>query len=513
MFRQKVLLVYPDFVEARGATQMKGSYSEGLASISAVLKEGGHEVALYHMNAPAGQDKFSQVIKNHGADVVAFTAWTFVFPQVKKLIGWAKKAGAPFTLCGGYHATLAPEEVIRTEGLDALCIGEGEYPLLELCDRLGRGEKVLDIESLWFNDEGHIIKNPVRPYPENLDQLPLPDFGIFDFKNFLSSRINTALVMLSRGCVFNCTYCANPQLRDIYPNRSSYARFKSPARSIEYLKSLLEQYPFIQYLNFMDSILPLKKKWFMEFIELYRKEINLPFHCRLRSDILDEEIVIKLKEAGCYLAHLGLESGDEEIRRRYLKRKISDQQIIDSFGWLQKHGVPTLTYNIVGLPHEKPQQALKTIKLNARIGARRTVTSIFFPYPNTKLAEMSREAGFIGDEVDYTDLVPLKQPQFSRNEVLFAHRYFRFFAALYRTTFKLPGFLGAWTERFLDWLYCTRALPRRFLVKIHFWWAGFVSTCKRILMKSAPKLYLSLRNKTFSMHRKKKQAPQKIDAA
>lgn len=501
MSKQKVLLVYPDFVEARGATQMKGSYSEGLASISAVLKEGGHEVALYHMSAPAGQDKFAQVVKSHNADIIGFTAWTFVYPQVKEMVRWAKKATGALTLCGGYHATLAPEEVIRAEGLDALCIGEGEYPLLDLCNRLDRGEDIYSVESLWFQRSEQVIRNPVRPYPEDLDLLPIPDFELFDFKHFLSSRIQTALVMLSRGCVYNCTYCANPQLREIYPNKSNYARFKSPARSVEYLKCILNRYPFIQYFNFMDSILPLKRKWFMEFIDLYRKEIDLPFNCRLRSDLLDEEIVAKLKEGKCYLAHLGIESGDEEIRSKYLCRKMSDQQIINSFGWLQKYNIPTLTYNIVGLPYETPRQALKTIKLNARVGARRMVTSIFFPYPSTKLADISREAGFISDEVDYTDLVALKQPQFSCHEVLFAHRYFRFFAALYRFAFKLPGALSRAAESLLDWLFCTKLLPRRFLVKIHFIWAGMLSSVKRIFMRAAPKSYLGLRNALISLRK------------
>ena len=501
MSQQKVLLVYPDFVEARGATQMKGSYSEGLASISAVLKEGGHETALYHMSAPAGKEKFTRVLKSHEAHIIAFTAWTFVYPQVKEMIRWANEATGSLILCGGYHATLAPEEVIHADGLDALCIGEGEYPLLDLCNRLARGEAYENLESLWVRRGERVFRNPVRPYPENLDLLPIPDFELFDFEYFLSSKIETALVMLSRGCVFNCTYCANPQLREIYPNRSNYARYKSPTRSIEYLQAIQKRYPFIRYFNFMDSILPLKRQWFMEFIDLYRREIKAPFNCRLRSDILDEEIVAKLKEGGCYLAHLGVESGDEEIRRRYLQRRMSDQQIIDSFGWLQKYHIPTLTYNIVGLPHETPGQALKTIKLNARVGARRMITSIFYPYPGTKLAEISREAGFIGEEVDYTDLVALKQPQFSRWEIIFVHRYFRFFAALYRFTYKLPGFLSTAAERFLDWLYGTKLLPRRFLVSVHFFWAGLLSTAKRTFMKTAPKLYLALRNSLISLRR------------
>lgn len=506
MPKQKVLLVYPDFLEARGGTQLKGSYSEGLASISAVLKEGGHDVSLYHLSAPVSKEKYMQVIKNYNADIIAFTAWTFVYPYIREFLRWTKEATGAFTVCGGYHATLAPEEVITEEGIDALCIGEGEYPMLDLCNKLERGEEIYDIESLWFRKGDQVIRNPVRPYPENLDLLPMPDFKLFDFENFLSSKIKTALVMLSRGCVFNCTYCANPQLRDIYPNRGNYARFKSPQKSIEYLKAILERYPFISYFNFMDSILALKRDWFMEFIDLYIKEINLPFNCRLRSDLLDEEIVVKLKEADCYMAHLGIESGDEAMRYKYLSRKMSDRQIIDSFRWLQQYKIPTLTYNIVGLPHETPRKALKTIKLNARVGSKRMITSIFFPYPNTRLAAIAREAGFIGDEVDYSELVALKQPQFSRYEIIFAHRYFRFFTALYRLVFRLPEPLSRAAERFLDWLFCTKLLPRRLLVSLHFFWAGILSSTKRVFMRVAPKLYLGLRNILIHL-RKRKESP------
>lgn len=491
----KVLLVYPDFIESRGGTHLRGSYSEGLASISAVLKQAGHTVALYHLNAPPTKEKYIQTVQNHAPDIVGFTAWTAVYPYIQDFLRWTREAGDYFTVCGGYHATLAPEEVIREEGINAVCIGEGEYPMLDLCNHFhDRGADFYALPSLWYRRGEEIIRNPVRPYPENLDELPLPDFALFDFENFLSSRVQTALVMLSRGCVYNCTYCANPQLREIYPNRSNYARFKSPLKSIEYLQAILDRYPFIRYFNFMDSILPLKRAWFMEFADLYRKEIGLPFHCRLRADLMDEAIVLKLKEAGCYLGHLGIESGDAEMRSRYLSRRMTDQQIIDSMQWLRRHGIPVLTYNIVGLPHENLRRTLKTIKLNARAGAKRMIVSIFFPYPSTRLAEIAREAGYIGDTVDYRGQVVLKQPGYSEYQVLFAHRFFRAFAALYRFAFALPRPLAGLAERGIDWLFCTRLLPRRLCVAFYNVWAWLLNVTKRGLMRLAPRSYLRLRN-------------------
>lgn len=492
---RRVLLVYPDFIESTGGTHLRGSYSEGLASISAVLKQAGHRVFLYHLNSPPAREKFVKTIRSHEPDVIGFTAWTAAYPYIRSYFSWSKQAcPEAFTVCGGYHATLAPEEIISEPGIDAVCLGEGEYPLLDLCNLFRQGEEFYRISSFWFRRGETVVKNPVRPCPEDLDRIPLPDFGLFDFENFLTSRVKTALVMLSRGCVFNCAYCANPQLREIYPNRGRFFRFKSPRRSIEYLQEILNRYPFIRYFNFMDSVLPLNRDWFMEFTGLYRRHIKLPFACRLRADILDEEIVIRLKEAGCYLGHLGIESGDEEIRHRYLSRRMTDQQIIDSFTWLKRHRLPTLTYNMVGLPYEDLSRVLKTIKLNSRVGAKRMVVSIFFPYPKTRLAELSREAGFIGETVDYRSQAALNQPRFPRHEVLFAHRFFRMFAAFYRAAFALPSPVNTVFEGLIDRLFCTRYLPRYLLVRAYNFWAWLLNVSKRSFMRLAPGFYLQIRN-------------------
>jgi radical SAM superfamily enzyme YgiQ (UPF0313 family) len=501
--KRKVLIVYPDFVENNAGTKLKGSYSEGIASISAVLKQGGHSVALYHMNGRVSREEYVKELQERQPDVVAFSAWTSAFKFVKELLVWTKEEGF-FTLVGGYHATLCPEEVIAAPGVDCVCVGEGEYPFLDLCDRFDDKEALYKTESLWFNVDGETVRNPVRPFIEDLDSLPPPDMGLFDFDNFLSSRIKTAIVMVSRGCIFGCTYCANSQLRAVYPRASKYARFKSPQRAVEYLQSILDRYPYIGYFNFMDSILNMHKEWFEEFIVLYAGKLKIPFSCRLRLDYLDEEIVRKLKEAGCYQVDVGIESGDAELRRDWLHRPMSDELIERSFSYFHKYKISTLTFNIVGLPHETIQKSLKTVKLNARINPKKMVVSIFYPFPHTKLTEMAKEAGFLPENANYNSEVVCKQPQYKDHQIRYAQHYFKIYVRLFKFAYSCPRFIGKPLEAYYNWAFTTKLKPHKFLVALHSGCIKMLHGAKRLLMKLSPKTYVKLRDRSVNLKKEKK---------
>ena len=329
---------------------------------------------------------------------------------------------------------------------------------------------------------------------------PIPDFDLFDYDNLESSKVNTAIVMMSRGCFFNCTYCGNSQFRNVYPNKKIYARFRSPENGILYLKTLLAKHPYIKFINFRDAIFNMFPDWFDKFIELYKQEIHLPFTGNVRFDILTEDTVRRMKEAGCYTIDMGLESGDPEMRFKYLKRNMTDEMIINCSKWFHKYGIAQLTYNIIGLPHEDIHRALKTIKLNARIKSDRTIPNIFYPYPGTKLYEIAKEAGYLPDVIPPDCRVPLKQKQFPEHEVLFIEAYFMHFVKRYRWAFAMPRWLGRPYERFLDFRVTSRFVPHKFLVLLHDGYMKVRNKLRDFLVNHMPKLYLKLR---VLKHRKK----------
>ena len=497
----KMLLIYPDYTDRDCTAKVSGgNYMEGLASISGVLKQGGHDCKLLHLLYLHTEHDFKNKLKTmweaaDGFDLLGFSIRTTAFPDAQLYIRWAKELYPDsFVICGGYHATLVPDEVLGADGVDCVCVGDGEYAELELCDKMRDGEDYTGVESLFFKmPDGSFKHNPIRPLFEDLDRIPIPDFELFDYDNLESSKVGTAIVVVSRGCFYNCTYCGNGNFRKVYPNKKIYARFRSPENAILYLKTLLSRHPCIKVINFRDAIFNMFPDWFDKFIDLYIKEIHLPCTGNIRFDILTEETVKKMKEAGFYTIDMGLESGDAEMRFKVLRRYQTDEMIIRCSSWFHKYGIAQLTYNIIGLPFEDIHKALKTIKLNARIKSDRVIPNIFYPYEGTALYQISKDAGFLPEGDFTTRRVPLVQPQFPEEQVLFIEAYFGHFVRCYKRAFAMPRWLGEPYEKWLDRRVTGKHIPYRFLVRIHDVYARIRNKLKDFLVNHLPKLYMKLR--------------------
>ena len=317
---------------------------------------------------------------------------------------------------------------------------------------------------------------------------------MFDYKNLESTKVNTALVMVSRGCIYACTYCGNSQFRNVYPNKEKYARFRSPEKAIELIKRILKEYPNVKYISFRDAIFNMFPKWFDEFIDLYTKEIHLPFTCNLRFDIVTEDTVRRMKEAGCYTIDIGLESGNREIRQKYLKRFTTDEQMINCSKWFTKYKIKVMTYNIIGLPYEDLHKALETVKLNAKLNSDLIVPNIFYPYPMTVLKQTAEDAGFIR-EITPKTRVFIKQPQFPDHEVLYVVSYFMKFVKRYKWCYRKDTKFRHFMEKYYDFIFTGPLTPRRFLVFMADIKANGKRIARKILINYFPKVYLYLRDR------------------
>ncbi|MCP4229869.1 MAG: B12-binding domain-containing radical SAM protein [bacterium] len=492
----KIALVYPDYsTSTHLATPAEyGFYSEGVSSVSAALKHAGHQVELIHLTMVPTREYFEGELSRISPDVLAFSTRTTIFDEVTRLAGYAKKSFGLPVVVGGVHPTIAPELVAVAPEVDVTCVGEGELPFVELCDAMDEGRDCADIDNLWVRRNGDVIRNPTRPMLEDIDILPFPDYDIYDKNTLYSVAVNTGPVMLSRGCPYMCTYCCNHAMKEAYPNKKHYARYRSPKNSIDYLKNLLKNLPDIKYINFLDNILPLYEDWFDEFIELYKAEIKLPYACRHRHNLVKYDDLVKLKETGCYLIHFGLESGNSEIRKKVLNRQESYEQIIRAYQWCHDVGISTLTYNMVGLPGENKDKFLDTVKLNARVRPNRMVLSVFYPYPHTALHDIAERSGIMAEHFDYEVESYLDQPEFPVAQVQFCHRYFRFATRWYMLTYRL-GAVGKLLRYLSDVIYTSSLLPHKLLNVI----AGIVSRAfegfKLFVRRRLPGIYIWLRDK------------------
>ncbi len=454
----QVLLIYPDII--CGDKNWSGYYYHGIGFLAAALKRAGHTVSLLHLTRALLKEDYQQKILLSGNPaVIGFSVTSNMWPYARDWIAWTKeKFIDTLIICGGVHPTLNPEDVIETYGVDAICLGEGEEALIELCNKLNDGRDITKIRNIWYKNNGTIYKNPTRSLLKNPDFLPFPDREIFNYKELYHERMNEASVMASRGCPFKCSYCCNEALWKVYDKTSQYVRFRSCANVIQELKQITGNYTFIKGFAFDDDILPLNINWFKEFAYEYKREIGLPFTCNVRPNLINEHVVRLLKEAGCWRVHMGIESGNDKIRNEVLNRNLSKEQILKAFSLCRENGIKLYSYNMIGLPEEDMPEILDTIKLNARIGADMHQISIFYPYKNTRLYDFCQAKGLISQKVvtDYFEDTKLEVTSFKRNQIRFSLNYFKALVSLYSLFFRLPASLSNAAVKILDGLLCSR---------------------------------------------------------
>lgn len=366
-------------------------WSPAVQILSAVLKQKGFPVDLIHIHDehgfPSDIAVVTQKINKLEPDLILFTATSFEYAYVNNLCGMVKSCNsAYYTVLGGIHATVEPES-LSLSNFDCYCIGEGEKPILELAEKLSKGESIISIKSLWFKQDTKIIKNPVSQFIMNLDLLPFYDWEIMSTEKLLNKRNGWLSIGFSRGCPYSCRFCVNQALREI-KGAKGYLRKRSIKNAIAELTYLAKKYE-IKVFNLDDDLICLDKKWIINFCDKYKAQIfdkyKIKFTINARADLLDEEIVSHLKMAGCQEVQIGVECGDEKIRNNLLKKGISTEQIIRAVELVKKEGINILSYLMIGLPGETMESYRKTVELMAKIQTYLIRGTFYIPIPHTPL--------------------------------------------------------------------------------------------------------------------------------
>ena len=485
----KVVFIYP---ELSHYPNWKGSFHFGVAYISSVLKKAGHKVSLVHLKKYVCKDEFLRLLADKEPfELLAFSSTTNEFSYIKDLTEWAKAGYSVPVICGGSHATIDPEQVISHHCIDFVCIGEGELPMLELCNKIDAGKDFLDVDSLWLKRDGNIIRNSIRPLLENLDSLPFPDRELFNYQSLEEAEQRRLVVMASRGCPYKCSYCCNYLFRDCYSNKGKYVRFRSVDNIIQEIKVSTKEYGDIERIVFHDDIFPLDKNWFNKFIDNYSKDVNLPFICNSRANLIDEEVVYNFRKAGCIQVNIGIESGNEKIRKEILNRNISQKQILNAFNLCRKMGLRTYAYNMVGIPSEELSDMLDTVKLNTLAKPSQIQTSIFYPYPRTELYNFCDRLGLLKckrDATNYFSDTVLNLPPLLKKQIKFISRYFATLVAIYSTIYSLPQCLSRRAIGFMDKFLSSKLFPYLLLIKLK-----PTLSLKNLLRSKFPSIYSFVR--------------------
>lgn len=358
-----------------------------LATIAAQAKKNGHKVEILDL---AYRDYDPSIVlnrvKENSYDIVGFTGTTPLFPQVIQLSNSIKKISQSiFTIGGGPHCSALPEKSIEEANLNAVCVGEGDFTLAQIAD----GVALKEISGLVYrNDNGTIQRNPQRDWIKNLDDLPMPAWDLFDIEEYvpytsrlLAKRPPVSFFETTRGCVFQCDYCASKI------TKGSMLRKKSVDRVIEeikYMKSFGVNEFFI-----VDDIFTTDVERTKEICKrIINERIDMLWQCQngIRVDAGDQEMFNLMRKAGCYKVAFGFESGNDEVLKEFGKGgRATVETAFKTVKMARKAGIDVFGYFMIGLLNDNEQTMRDTIEFGRKLETDILKVSICVPFPGTKM--------------------------------------------------------------------------------------------------------------------------------
>lgn len=433
----KVLFVYLNL-----DTSNVRHFPPGIGTLSAFVKQYGHSTKCLYVNEDMPEDHILSFIGEYDPHLIAFSVVTHQWRPVKQYAALIKTRFQAPIICGGAHPTFWPEQVIADPNINMVCVGEGEYPLAEVLERMETGGDLSSIPNIWVkNDAGEVFTNDPRPLIPDLDIVPFPDRDLLPFQEIVDACNTEPVIMASRGCPYNCTFCSNSAYKAIYRGKGNWVRMRSPENVMAEIREMNQKFR-ISTLNFYDECFGYKKDWIETFCRLYKAEFRYPFGCFIRAETMDKETFEMMADAGLSLIYLGVESGNEDLRRHIMNRKVSDKRIIQACRDAQAAGIQVWTYNIVGIPGETVETIDQAMELNRIINPHFVSVSLFQPLPGTKLYDLCVEKNYFSGSTEtksFYDDSSLNLPTITHKDLIAKFREFQALSAEIRLAHEKNG--------------------------------------------------------------------------
>jgi len=335
---------------------------------------------------------------------------------------------------GGPYPTVFPE-TFKDSGMDAYCIGEGDYAFREFLLNVEAGKPFDDVRNLITRKGG----NPLRPLIDNLDELPIADRDLTLSNSFLANTTKKTFYA-TRGCPFNCAYCHNSFLHGLYEGQPRVRRF-SVERIIEEMERVKSKYR-MDFVKMGDDCFVIKAdEWLEEFADKYSKRIDIPFNCFIRLDTVTDDMLKLLKRSGCFSVSPSVDSTSYYVREKILNRKMVGMR--DALRKINDYGINTWVGYMLAAPESTLQDDLDTIKLSRLSKATYTSYATTTPMPKTTLYDYCVNNNLIEWDKYKGDMTECSQPSvlncFSEKEKRVRYNIFLLGAVIAKLPFPLDG--------------------------------------------------------------------------
>jgi len=397
----RVLFIYPNLNAEEG-------FNHGVACLAGQLKVGGHEVKLVNLNealypVPTIEELIAEA-RAYSPGLIGFSVQTMQYAYARR-ISEAMRSALPHVpqIIGGVHASLCLDELIAEGYWELIGYGECDHMLPELADLMESGQDFSEINNLALKmPDGSYKVNDLGPYP-GLESLADEDYEIFDLDHLLKQKNGWMSMLASRGCPYRCTYCFNHELSNMYAKqghaRRCYLRHYPVERVIGDIEKLVRRHSGLETIIFDDDLFTLDADWVVEFTRAYnRSGLKIPFVVNAHVQSFTEQCASALAESPCRIVKFGVECGSQQLRREFLRRYMTNDDIVAAFDLCRRVGLHSSAFLMIGMPGETIGQMNETIDLMVRIQPGRMRWSVFYPFPGTESYRLADQIGLIDQE-------------------------------------------------------------------------------------------------------------------
>ena len=416
----KVLLIDPPFYRLIGFYNRY--FPLGLLSVGTFLRKRGHDVVVYdadynerpramdytrlpdyypgYLSALGQRDhpvwrEVRETIRRVGPDVIGVSVWTTYAAAAFRVAELAKEIapGCP-VVAGGPHATARAEETLRiAPAVDYVVRGDGELPTAALLDTIaGDRGKLEAVAGLSYRDDERIRHNPNRSRIRDLDELPTPDRNLLLNAAHYSSE-DMGLIVTSRGCPFSCSFCAT---------NTRQVRYRSIDRVVVEIREVKARYGTTQF-SLKDDSFTVDHHRVRRFCDaLLRENLHIVWECNTRVDLVTEDMLARMKHAGCNSVKVGIESGSPEILER-MNKGITLTHARVAASLLRKSGIHWTGYFLMGTPGETLDDVYRTLDFMYEIRPDFASIGVYEPFPGSATFHEGVQRGLFRPQMTMDD--------------------------------------------------------------------------------------------------------------
>lgn len=390
--KEKVILIRPDIDEVYPFGKLPPYLPLGLGFLAGVLKDIGFDIDVVDCYL----DEFSP---DQAADIVCGS--DPIFAGISVNIANTGKASilsrelvrrGVTVVLGGPQVTVFPEKTMRASNADIGVVGEGELTIAEIATFLLNGKKDLSgVKGIIYPDKGSFTMTAPREPMQDLDSLPFVPVELFPHKRYSQEcseleRSPLGWMSTSRGCPWDCSFCSN-----IYVWGRHY-RSMSAGRIFREMKHLKDRFG-IRALDFREDNFTVDRNRILELCEIIVKEgLDIEWKCESRVDIVDPELLRKMKEAGCGAIYFGVESGSQRVLD-FLNKGFKLEQAVKALADCRKSGIKTIASVMLGVPTQTLRENQETIDLVRKLSPDIVYFNPFIGIPGSRTYDHIKERG------------------------------------------------------------------------------------------------------------------------